>query len=138
AEASSSSGVAGAAAKQGRIQPSIGQRGSEVFAKEAEIQDLTIQRSYLRGQLRDNRVQVNAVDLARLVDMDFRVSALIGQRTEKGFLLAREREQAASPDAPTIKNLEDQIARIEKTIEQRRAVVTPESEANLQHDARPQ
>ncbi|HMC04761.1 MAG TPA: polysaccharide biosynthesis tyrosine autokinase [Actinomycetota bacterium] len=138
AEAGSTIGVEGEAAKQARIQQSIGQLDSEVFAKEAEIQDLTIQRSYLRGQLKDNRVQVNAVDLARLVDMDFRVAALIGQRTEKGFLLAREREQAASPDAPTIKNLEDQIARIEKTIEQRRAVVKPEIEANLQHDARRQ
>jgi capsular exopolysaccharide synthesis family protein len=135
AENNSTTSLEGEGAKQARRQEVLARLESEIFALEAEIQNLTSQAEILRGKLKADRIDINALDLGRLVDLDFRVSTLIKQRTEKEYLLGRER-RVGDNDAPVIKGLESQIAQLEKDIAERRALVRPEIEENLRHDTK--
>jgi capsular exopolysaccharide synthesis family protein len=135
AENNMTTGSESEGAKQARRQEVLARLDSEIFALEAEIQSLASQAEILRGKLKDGRVDVNALDLGRFVDLDFRVASLIKQRTEMEFLLGKER-RIGEKDAPTIKHLESRIAQLEKDIDERRAIVKPEIEANLKHDTK--
>lgn len=135
AENNSTTGLESEGAKQARRQEVLARLDSEIFALEAEIQNLTAQAELLRGKLKADRVDINALDLSRFVDLDFRVATLVKQRTEKEYLLGKER-RIGDKDAPTIKALEAQIAQLDKDIEERRALVRPEIEANLKHDTK--
>jgi capsular exopolysaccharide synthesis family protein len=135
AENNATTGTESEGAKQARRQQVLAQLDSEIFALEAEIQQVTGQAQLLRNKLKADRVDLNALDLARFVDLDFRVASLVKQRTELEYLLTKER-RVAEKDAPVIKGLETKIAQLEKDIDERRAMVRPELEASLKHDTK--
>lgn len=133
---SGTTGAEGEGARQARIQQAVTQLDSEIFALEADIQKKTVELNVLRDQLQANRIEIDAVLLARLVDSDVRVATLLRELTAREYKLRKDQEAAASDDVPVIKDAKTAIAKLNKEIEERRAMVRPEVEANVKLDAR--
>jgi capsular exopolysaccharide synthesis family protein len=77
-----------------------------------------------------SKLATDPVLLRQLVNGHPRVATVLAQKTTKELLLTKERTVAA-PGAPTVRVLEDEIARLEKEVAAARHDVTPEVKATI-------
>ena len=139
AEANGTSGADGAEAKNARMQQELAQLQAEAFVTQKQVQDMEVNIKLLKDKLAAKRFDINAVELAQFIDMDFRVAPLVKQKHEKEFLLDKEKGKAPpGEDPPAIKNLKEQIEQLTKEVTEKRALVKPEIEAAIKTSAEQQ
>jgi succinoglycan biosynthesis transport protein ExoP len=131
AEANQASGSEATDAKVARMQQELAKMDAEVFARKKEVQELTVRIDLLKKKLAAKRFDLNPVELGQFVDADPRVAVLLKQKLEKEMLRNREVERAADQNAPTIKELNAQIERLETQLAAARKAALPEVEAVL-------